>query len=381
GASRSHTKKMENKQTTPVLAENGSNYDREEAKRAFDETKTGVKGLVDAGVQKLPEIFVIEETQVISPVQTVPAEFEIPVIDIGGINGDPVQRKRIVQEIRNASETWGFFQIVNHGVPSHVMEEMVEGVRNFNEEADEAKMEYYSRDEAKKVRYNSNYHLHRTKYVYWRDSLFFSIAPDPPKPEEFPVSCREITIEYSKHVQRLGLTLFELLSEALGLKADHFNEMECSKGLNMLCHYYPACPEPNRTLGAYAHKDPSFITILQQDHIGGLQVLYKNQWIDVPPVPGAFVVNIGDLLQLVSNEKFKSATHRVLANQIGPRISVASFFSAQFPANDRFYGPIKELLSAENPPLYRDIKLIEYASHFLSVVANDNTTPLDHFRL
>lgn len=105
-------------------------------------------------------------------------------------------------------------------------------------------------------------------------------------------------VEYSKRVKALGRTLFELLSEALGLEPDHLASMDCDKGQNVLCHYYPACPEPNLTMGTTRHSDPDFLTILLQDHIGGLEVLYQDRWVEVPPLPGALVVNIGDLLQV-----------------------------------------------------------------------------------
>jgi len=109
--------------------------------------------------------------------------------------------------------------------------------------------------------------------------------------------CRDILIEYSEQVKKLGLTLFGLLSEALGLNPNHLNEIGCPEGLAVLYHYYPACPEPELTIGASKHSDSDFMTVLLQDHIGGLQILHENLWVDVPPVPGALVINIGDLLQ------------------------------------------------------------------------------------
>lgn len=95
------------------------------------------------------------------------------------------------------------------------------------------------------------------------------------------LGCSEILLKHSEEVTKLGYSLFELLSEALGLDPNHLKDMDCAEGLIVLCHYYPACPQPELTLGASKHEDDDFLTVLLQDHVGGLQVLYGNQWIDV----------------------------------------------------------------------------------------------------
>lgn len=96
---------------------------------------------------------------------------------------------------------------------------------------------------------------------------------------------------------KIGVILFQLLAESLGLKPNHLIDMGCAEGLYVLGHCYPACPEPELTMGCTRHSDSSFLTLLLQDQIGGLQFLHKNRWIDVTSVPGALVVNVGDLLQ------------------------------------------------------------------------------------
>ena len=102
---------------------------------------------------------------------------------------------------------------------------------------------------------------------------------------------------YSKQVHRLGITLFELLSVGLGLDPNHLEDMECAERLSLLGHYYPPCPEPELTLGIRSHSDADFMTVRLQDQLGGLQVCHENQWVDVPPIPGALIVNVGDFLQ------------------------------------------------------------------------------------
>ncbi|KAM3373251.1 hypothetical protein ACQJBY_019948 [Aegilops geniculata] len=193
--------------------------------------------------------------------------------------------------------------------------------------------------------------------------------------------CSDVLFEYAKQLKMLGKTLFDLLSEALGLKPSYLTDIECNQGQVIVCHYYPPCPQPELAIGTSRHSDYGFLTILLQDEIGGLQVLHDDRWVDVTPTPGAFIVNIGDLLQLVSNDGFRSVEHRVLAKNTAPRVSIACFFSTQFhPASTRMYGPIKELLSNENPPLYRETLVRDYVKHYFSI-GLDGKTAISDFRL
>ncbi|PON66654.1 Oxoglutarate/iron-dependent dioxygenase [Trema orientale] len=357
-------------------------YDRAAELKAFDETRAGVKGLVDAGITEIPRIFRKSISDGFTQSNSVSGDalLSIPVIDLGCLTGDSFARKEIVDRVREASEKWGFFQIVNHGIPESVMEEMKDGVRRFYEQETEVKKAFYSRDFTKQLVYNSNNNLYSSPSADWRDTFTCRMAPDSPKPEDLPLVCRDILVEYSKQVMKLGILLFELISEALGLNPNHLYDMDCSEGLVLLCHYYPPCPQPELTLGVSKHADIDFLTVLLQDNIGGLQVLIDNKWIDVSPQPGALVVNIGDLLQLISNEKLKSVEHRVLASHVGPRVSIASFFCTGVLPTSKLYGPIKELLSENNHPKYRETTVRDYITYF-STKGLDGTSALDHFKL
>ncbi|KAJ4834008.1 hypothetical protein Tsubulata_003985 [Turnera subulata] len=356
----------------------GPEYEVDEELKAFDETKAGVKGLLDAGVEQLPSFFVVRPQEEASSHGA--SHLQLPVIDLKGLNqSDEAERKRIIEQLREASETWGFFQIVNHGVPQQLIDDMIEGIRSFHEQlSPEEKAEYYSRDNKNKIRLTSNNLLFKQKAADWRDTLYLDMAPNVPEPEEIPELIRDVTIKYTATIHELGRTLFKLLSEGLGLEPNLLIDLGCANGQSISGNYYPPCPQPDKTFANLPHTDPDFMTILAQDAVGGLQVFYQNQWIDVAPVPGAFIVNIGDMLQqLITNDKLKSVLHRVLPTHTASRVSVVSLFSTYDRNFDTVFGPIKELISEENPPLYRDLMIRDYIYHF----TQKGFSALDRFRL
>lgn len=168
--------------------------DRQTALAAFDDTKAGVKGLVDAQITQVPPLF-IDEAFMSEDKSTI-TDAELPIVDLNGILET---RGEVVKKIGEACETWGFFQVVNHGIPASVVEGMIGGIRGFHEQEVEVKKEFYSREYSKKkVLYNSNFNLYEVKAVQWRDTLTCVMAPNPPSPEEIPDICRYVR-KYTMH--------------------------------------------------------------------------------------------------------------------------------------------------------------------------------------
>ncbi|KAI3747837.1 hypothetical protein L6452_10521 [Arctium lappa] len=171
-------------------------------------------------------------------------------------------------------KTGFFFPIINHGILKSVLVEMIDGVRGFHEMESEEKSKYYSRDYQKQFSYVSNYHLFTGDATIWLDSFLSVMAPKCPRFEELPPICRDIITVYSNHIMKLGHTLLELFSMALGLEPNHLESLGCAHGLYLLGHYYPHCPQPDLTFGATCHTDSGFITIVLQDLLG---VLHKGK--------------------------------------------------------------------------------------------------------
>ncbi|PRQ25898.1 putative deacetoxyvindoline 4-hydroxylase [Rosa chinensis] len=342
---------------------------REKELKAFDESKAGVKGIADTGVTKLPTMFIHPPENLLNSAFPEDDEqhhkirnLQVPVIDLSGFDNSE-RRKEIVNDINKAAESWGFFQLVNHGIPLNVMEGIQKSIRGFHELPQEEKVKWYSRDFTQKVNFFSNGDLKVSTPADWRDTLSCKVLEDPESFEAIPQVCRREVSEYMKRIDGVQEKLSELFSEALGLNSDYLASTGCFKSRSLACHYFPICPEPHLTMGGTKHSDLSFLTLLLQDSVGGLQVFHQNVWIDVPPVKGALLANIADMMQIITNGKFKSVEHRVLMKPtVEPRISIACFLGTD--DLQKPYGPIKELTSENNPPIYSEVKFGEYMKKY-----------------
>ena len=218
-----HRKKMGNTDTneTARTTKPCSEYRLSELK-AFDETKAGVKGLVDAGVKKIPSLFHHHPDKYEKASNIGNTCHVIPVIDLAAIDKDPSIRHELVEIIREASETWGFFQVVNHGIPVSVLKEIKDGVQRFFDQETEVKKEFYTRDHSRLFVYNSNFDLYSTPALNWRDTFICYLAPNTPKSEDLPAVCRYVCVSLYVFLQhRLlrsrysGLKTYICLNEIL----------------------------------------------------------------------------------------------------------------------------------------------------------------------
>ncbi|XP_062228621.1 1-aminocyclopropane-1-carboxylate oxidase homolog 4-like [Phragmites australis] len=356
--------------------------DRAALLKAFDESRTGVRGLVESGVSSVPALFLHPDPYASVPLA--PPGVSIPVVDLS------LPAPLAAAAAAEAARDWGFFHLVNHhqalGVPADYPSRALAAVHAFNELPAPERASHYSRAVAGGVNYSSNVDLFSSRAVSWRDTIQILFGPQRADPARIPAVCREEILEWDAHTTAVGRALLGLLSEGLGLGAAALEEASCLEGKLMACHYYPVCPEPERTMGIVAHTDPGVLTVLAQDAVGGLQVKQideegRSHWVDAKPVPGALVINVGDLLQIMSNDKYKSVEHRVIMNtREEARVSIAIFFNPGKRGDSVFYGPLAELVSSENPPKYRNFTMSEFLGSFFKRDLASKAL-IDHFKL
>ncbi|XP_027332400.1 probable 2-oxoglutarate-dependent dioxygenase JRG21 isoform X2 [Abrus precatorius] len=288
----------------------------------------------------------------------------IPIIDLAGLYGDdPDVAASILNQISQACNEWGFFQIVNHGVSPHLMDMARETWRQFFQLPMEVKQQYANSPKTYEG-YGSRLGVEKGAILDWSDYYYLHYLPlslkDYNKWPAQPTSCREVFDEYGRELVKLCGRLMKVLSKNLGLEEDFLQNAFGGEdiGACLRVNFYPKCPQPDLTLGLSSHSDPGGMTLLlADDQVPGLQVRRGHNWITVKPVPHAFIVNIGDQIQILSNAIYKSVEHRVLVNSNKERVSLAFFYN---PKSNIPIEPAKELVKPDRPALYSAMTFDEY---------------------
>ena len=279
--------------------------------------------------------------------ETAAAADRIPVIDLSDARAGSRGRLSVARQIHQACPASGVFDHDNHGVPAQVMQAQLAASRRFFAQPPEAKRAVDRRrspimrgyepvavqtlDEGSPADLKESFMVGREidpDHWFLREQVPFegqNLWPDG-----LP-GFREQVELYTRHMIVLGQTLGALLCLSLDLPEDHLaaglDEPSCS--VRML--HYPPRPSDARfnQLGAGAHIDWGFLTILLQDQVGGLEVRnIDGTWVRADPRPGTFVVNLGDMVPRFTNGRYSSNLHRVLNNSGGEdRYSVATFFN------------------------------------------------------
>ncbi|KAJ0876073.1 putative oxoglutarate/iron-dependent dioxygenase, non-heme dioxygenase domain-containing protein [Helianthus annuus] len=329
----------------------------------------GVKGLSELKIKPLPELFVQPIEKRLDMSKVVPHE-SIPVIDMS----DP-EDPEVMKLICDAAENWGFFQVVNHGVPIRVLDDVKDAAKRFfSLPADEKKKYLFKNNPTKNVRLVTSFIPEVDKVYEWKDYLSCFYVSDDEAFAFWPSVCRDQLLEYMKESEPLIKTLLKVLITRLDLsKLDETNEPFLMGSRRINLNYYPICPNPELTVGVGSHSDVSTLTILLQDETGGLYVrkLDSDNWVHVPPIKGSLTINIGDALQIMSNGRYKSIEHHVVANGLENRVSVPIFVN---PRPSDVIGPLPQVIARGEKALYKPVLYSDYVKHFYRKPHNGKDT-------
>ncbi|MCC6471921.1 MAG: isopenicillin N synthase family oxygenase [Alphaproteobacteria bacterium] len=303
--------------------------------------------------------------------QRVPFD-SVPVIDLGPLrSGDPAGKRRTADAIGRACEEIGFIYIANHGVPQDLIDHTFAEAKRFFALPLAAKMKIPLKDSAN---YRGYFPLkeEKTDVTAMGDlkegfDLMRELGPDDPDvragkplhgpnqwPDDLP-GFRASILGYYAAMEELAKTLLRGMALSLDLDENWFAD-KTKKPLAYLrlLHYPPQKGMiDEREIGCGAHSDYGCLTILAQDQVGGLQLRNSaGQWIEAPPIPGAFVINLGDQMARWTNERFQATPHRVINRSGKERYSIPFFFDPDF---DAVIECLPSCQGPGNPPKHKPI--------------------------
>ncbi|CAH9147063.1 unnamed protein product [Cuscuta epithymum] len=297
----------------------------------------------------------------------------IPVIDLGGRQKGAAGAGEL---IGRACKTWGAFQVKNHGISQDLLDRIESAGKSLFSLPLHQKLKA-ARSPVDGV---SGYGVARISCFFpkrmWSEG--FTIVGSPLEharllwPHDYSTFC-DLVEEYENEMKKLAGRLTKLILEHIGVSEEEVKwavgaRMDQPKGRcsAIQLNSYPACPDPGRAMGLAEHTDSTLLTILHQNNTSGLQVFREGHgWVAVPPIPGALVVNVGDLLHILSNGVYHSVLHRAVVNRSKHRLSVAYLYG---PPPGVKISPLSKLVAKGQPPMYREITWSEYlgtkAKHF-----------------
>ncbi|MDQ8708080.1 2-oxoglutarate and iron-dependent oxygenase domain-containing protein [Streptomyces sp. LHD-70] len=302
---------------------------------------------------------------------------EIPIIDVSPLI-DGTDPQGVAKQIGEVCEQVGFFYITNHGVPAELVEGMYQATERFFDLPFEAKQRLNVANSGPTVRgyiptYAENADPENTRdfkeaFDYGAPeeevSPFFGPNLMPSELPEFKEACEA----YHDTMLALARKLVSAIALSLDLPADHFESIHRKPiTIQRLLHYPPqAGAASQKDIGIGAHTDYGFLTILSQDSVGGLQVRNsEGEWVSAPPVDGTFIINIGDLVQTLTNGRYSSTVHRVVNTSGAERYSIPFFLDADY---DAVIEPLPNCVDEENPATSTPFTCGEYKySRFVAV--------------
>lgn len=274
----------------------------------------------------------------------------LPVLDIGRFDAGPEQRAGFLRDLRAAARGPGFFYLVGHGIPQDLIDDVLGLTRRFFALPEKDKLEIEMVRSPHFRGYNRAGLEHTRGKPDWREQIDIGAEREPKPhdpgarpwdrlqgPNQWPSALPElesVLLRYQTEVTALGIRVLRAFAAALDQPENVFEPIY-SPAPNQLLKIirYPGRSDREGNQGVGAHKDSGFVTVLLQEKTAGLQVEAEDGWIDAPPVPGTFVVNIGELLELASNGYLRANVHRVTSPPPdADRLSVAFFLGARLDA-------------------------------------------------
>ncbi|CAD5167677.1 unnamed protein product [Musa acuminata subsp. malaccensis] len=330
-----------------------------------------IKQLSDSGaLSSVPTHYACRDPDAPSDVDPT-LEGQIPTIDLSVLTeGDPARRSQMVRQLGRACEEWGFFVVVNHGVPETVREAMLAAAQGFFDLEEEEKAEHSGKHVMDPIRYGTSFNSKVDDVGYWRDYFKIVVHPAFHSPAKPLVrlcginanTYREALGQYAACTRVVGMELLRGMWESLELDDGYMNNALDLDACFQVCvvNLYPPCPQPELAMGLPPHSDHSLLTLLHQNGVDGLQVKHGSKWVHVKPPPNSFLVNTGDQMEIVTNGRYKSVLHRAVINGRSTRMSIATVVA---PSLDTVVEPVAQLVSPERPAMYRGVRYREYLEH------------------